>query len=71
MSRLPVMRPDAVIKCLLAHGFVFMRGRGSHRLYTKGSFAVTVAYHNKDMRVGTLRSIIRQSGMSIEEFFKK
>lgn len=45
-----------------------MRQKGSHRIYVKGSVGVTVPMHNKDLKMPTLRNIIKQSGMEVEEF---
>ncbi len=70
MPQLPALKPRKVIKALENSGFVFVRQKGSHRMYTKGTFAVTIPYHNKDLRKGTLSSIIKQSGMTVEEFIK-
>ena len=51
-------------------GFRTVRQKGSHRIYTKGNKGVTIPYHNKDLRRGTLRNIIKQSGMTLEEFLE-
>ena len=71
MSRLPALRPDRVIRALERAGFIVMRVRGSHhRLHhpEKPDRLVTVPMHNKDLRPGTLYAIIRQAGMTAEEF---
>lgn len=70
MPKLPNLTPRKVIKILERKGFVFARQKGSHRIYTKGSFGVTIPYHNKDLRKGTLRSIIKQSGLEVKDFSK-
>jgi predicted RNA binding protein YcfA (HicA-like mRNA interferase family) len=49
-------------------GFSFVRQKGSHRIYVKGDIGVTLPWHSKDMRLGTLRHIIKQSGLTVEEF---
>jgi predicted RNA binding protein YcfA (HicA-like mRNA interferase family) len=49
-------------------GFSFVRQKGSHRIYVKGDVGVTLPWHSKDMRIGTLRHIIKQSGLTVEEF---
>jgi predicted RNA binding protein YcfA (HicA-like mRNA interferase family) len=69
--RLPAIKPKQVIKALERAGFVIHRIQGSHyQLYhpTEKHLRVTVPYHNKDLKRSTLHSIIRQSGMSEEEF---
>lgn len=70
MSKIPSLKPRDVIKILERAGFNFVRQKGSHRMYIKEHKGVTVPYHNKDLRKGTLRSIIKQSGLSTEEFLK-
>lgn len=61
------VKPRQVIKVLEEKGFRFIRQKGSHRLYRKGQLRVTIPYHNKDLKLGTLQSILRQSGIKKEE----
>ena len=71
MSRLPALRPQRVVRALERTGFVLMRVRGSHhRLHhpDKPDLLVTVPMPNKDLKPGTLHAIIRQAGMTVEEF---
>lgn len=68
MTRLPTLTPAKVIRALLRAGFVFIRQRGSHRIYVRGEKGVVIPNHNKDLRKGTLKSIIEQSGLTVEEF---
>ena len=70
MPNLPSLKPRKVITVLEKAGFVFVRQKGSHRIYIKGGFGVTIPFHNKDIRKGTLRSIIKQSGLTAEDFIK-
>jgi len=62
-----------VCKILEAHGFTQVRQRGSHvvmqlRIPT-GTVTVPVPSH-KELRIGTLRSIIRQSNLPLTAFSK-
>ena len=69
--RLPALTPRKVIAALKRAGFFVARTSGSHHLLVHPDnprLAVTVAYHNKDLKPGTLRAIIRQAGMTPEEF---
>lgn len=68
MSRLPALKPRQVIKVLEGAGFVFIRQKGSHRIYVKDNIGITIPYHNKDLRKGTLKHIIKQSGLTLNEF---
>ena len=70
--RLPPLKPDAVIRALERAGFFVARTRGSHYLLKNadGSRRVTVPFHRKDLRAGTLHAIIRDSGLSMEQFME-
>ena len=56
-----------MIKALVVAGFVEVSQRGSHRKLRNGGATVIVPMH-KELAAGTLRSIIRQSGMPVDEF---
>ena len=68
------MRPlsgKEVCEVLLRHGFVQVRQRGSHIIMQKqeGWRTTTVPVPNhKELRAGTLRSIVRQSGLQKTDF---
>ncbi len=71
---LPLLEYRLVIKMLEAQGFVARKAAGSHRAYKRvtpaGSHTVIVPIHSREIARGTLRSIIKQSGFSEEEFLK-
>jgi len=60
------------MKALEKAGFILDRIKGSHHIYFNSSTGrrVTVPYHNKDLKRSTLNSIIKESGLSREEFLK-
>jgi predicted RNA binding protein YcfA (HicA-like mRNA interferase family) len=68
MPKLPVLRPLQVIQALERAGFVRVRQRGSHLRLKRGNLAVTVPIHPGDLSTNVLRSILRQSQMTEEEF---
>ncbi len=70
MTRLPVCRPKDVCRALERAGFRFIRQRGSHRIYQRGSRSVIVPYHAKDLKRGTLKAIVKDSGLTVVEFLK-
>ena len=55
---------------LLDAGFVLSRRKGSHCIYTRLGYSghVTVVAGEKVVPMGTLASIIRQSGLSRKDF---
>src|SRR6516162_1703928 len=70
MNGLPVVRPRELIRALERVGFVVHHIRGTHyylRHPAKPGLLVTVPYHNRDLKRGTLRSILRQAGITPEE----
>jgi predicted RNA binding protein YcfA (HicA-like mRNA interferase family) len=68
VGKLPVLTSKEVIKALERSGFYIRRITGSHYILKKDNRIVTVPYHNQDLKRGTLSSIIKQSGFTIEEF---
>jgi predicted RNA binding protein YcfA (HicA-like mRNA interferase family) len=59
-----------IITILLKFGFRLVSQRGSHQKYKKGKFTVIVPSPRKEIPMGTFRSIVRQSGLSLEDFSK-
>lgn len=73
MDSLPVIKPREVINALLRGGFYLHHQTGSHaRLIhkTRADLRVTVPTHSKDIPKGTLRRIIRQAGLTVDEFLQ-
>ena len=68
MKKLPRdLKPSKVIKALERAGFVVDHVTGSHYILKKGSLRTSVPYH-KTIKTGTFRSILKQAGLSVEEF---
>ena len=70
MPDLPVVTSRQLIRALGRAGFFVHHARGSHRYLKhpdRPGVLVTVPYHNRDLKRGTLRSILRQAGMTSEE----
>jgi len=47
-----------------------VRQKGSHRIYVKENIGITIPFHSKDLKEGTLRHIIKQTDLTAEEFSK-
>lgn len=70
-DRLPALRPREVLRALEKAGYFIHHSTGSHRILKhpdQPERRITVPFHNRDLKRGTLRSIIRQAGMTVEEF---
>jgi predicted RNA binding protein YcfA (HicA-like mRNA interferase family) len=70
MSRLPTLKPKEVLAALQRAGFDVVRVRGSHYqlLNPITKSRVTVPHHTRDLTRATLSSILKQTGMSIDDF---
>ena len=72
MTKIIPLKSREVISKLKKIGYLVDHISGSHyiMLDPKTRQRIPVPFHNKDVKLGTLRSIINQTGLSIEEFFK-
>jgi predicted RNA binding protein YcfA (HicA-like mRNA interferase family) len=73
-ARLPALKAREVMRALENAGFVIVRSKGSHtRLVHRDdpSRATTVSDHKgRDIPRGTLRDIINQAGLTVDEFLE-
>ena len=70
MTQLPRASGKAVVQALERGGFTVSHRRGSHVYLRKLGVAALVivpVHGNRDLPAGTLRSIVRQSGLSVDE----
>ena len=73
MPKLPVLSGQETCRILEAHGFRQVRQRGSHIVMQRsgdGSTTTIPVPDHSELRTGTLRSIIRQSGIAVEDFHR-
>lgn len=68
MVKLPSVTAKALMKVLLKHGFIERTGRGSHRVFNHldGRHTV-VAVHGGQIPFGTLRQILKQARLSVQD----
>ncbi len=58
---------EEVVKALRRLGFTEIRQTGSHRILRREARTIVVPMH-KPLKPGTLRGIIEQAGLTLEEF---
>lgn len=69
MPKLPNLSAAEVVTALGKIGYFFNRQKGSHIiLVNREKHKIAVVPNRKEIRTGTLRAIIRESGLSVEEF---
>jgi predicted RNA binding protein YcfA (HicA-like mRNA interferase family) len=69
--KLPAMTYRDVVACLRRRGFVFDRpAKGSHEIWFNPATRArtTLPRHPGDLPRGTLRAIIKQTGLSVNQF---
>ena len=71
MPKLPQIKPKKIEKVLLKLGFVSRSGKGSHTVFSHSDGRRTVVpVHNRPVRTGTLRAILKQIDLPVKEFLK-
>lgn len=73
MSNLPILRPEQVVKILEKLGFIEIRQRGSHKQFIHSDGRrTTIPFHKgRDLSPILLRQIIKDIGLTVEEFLNK
>jgi predicted RNA binding protein YcfA (HicA-like mRNA interferase family) len=67
MPELPRLSGKKAVQVSERMGFVQTRQRGSHVVLRRGGVGCVVPLH-KSLAIGTLRSAIRQAGITADEF---
>lgn len=74
MAKPPSIRAREVARLAQSIGFVFDRQRGSHAVYYRAhdNRRIVIPMHGgKDLKPGTLRGIINDMGLSVEDFIAR
>jgi len=71
MSKLPRISGRECVKTLEKMGFYMKRQEGSHIILRRDvPFSQVVVPDHRELDRGTLRAIIRQAGINVDEFVK-
>ena len=71
MPPIPLMSGREVVRALEKFGWQVVRQRGSHIILVKeGSRATLSVPDHKEIARGTLRSLVRAAGLTVEEFVR-
>lgn len=69
MPSLPILSGSEVVETFAKDGWQMVRQRGSHLILVKAGHGATLSVPNhREVARGTLRSLIRSSGLTVEEF---
>lgn len=70
--KLPALKPKQVIRALSKAGFFVDHQTGSHVIMYKDDYSlpVSIPYHNRDLKKGTLRNILRQAELTEAAFIR-
>ena len=73
MTALPVVTPRQLLRALQRSGFFVHHVTGSHHYLKhpdKPAVRISVPYHAKDLKRGTLQSILRQAGLTADQLIE-
>lgn len=69
MGKLPIVSSRECIRALEKAGFFVVSQTGSHVKMRRGQpYAQVIVNQTKELAPGTLRAILRQAGVSVDEF---
>lgn len=68
-SKYPLLKPKEVISALEKFGFYYVSQKGSHIKYSNGTRVVIIPNH-EEVAKGTLKSILNQSNIGLDDFLK-
>lgn len=69
MASLPTLSGRDVVKVFAKDGWQMVRQRGSHMILVKEAHRATLSIpDHRELAKGTLRSLIRSSGQTVDEF---
>jgi predicted RNA binding protein YcfA (HicA-like mRNA interferase family) len=66
---LPHISGEDAVRALKKLGFVSVRQKGSHVVMRRGANGCVVPMH-REIKVGTLSGILKQAGISADEFIQ-
>ncbi|NQW23675.1 MAG: type II toxin-antitoxin system HicA family toxin [SAR202 cluster bacterium] len=68
-SRLPVISGRDAVRSFESDGWQLVRQAGSHMIMTKHGVSVVLSIpDHRELKRGTLRGLIRSSGLNVQEF---
>ena len=68
-EKLPILSGKEVVRAFATDGWTIARQRGSHTILVKtGSMATLSVPDHREVARGTLRSLIREAGLTSDEF---
>ncbi|MBI5190327.1 MAG: type II toxin-antitoxin system HicA family toxin [Nitrospirae bacterium] len=71
MPPLPVLSGSEAVRAFERAGWVVVRQRGSHVIMLKSGHIASLSIpQHKEVAPGTLRTLIRNSGLTVEDFIK-
>ena len=72
MPKISPLNPQKLIKILQTAGFKIIRQKGSHIIMIddRKTRIVIPVHPGKDVKPGLIRAIIKEAGLSREDFFK-
>lgn len=68
-SKYPILKPEEINRRMSKKGFEFVSQKGSHAKYSDGIHTYIIPMHD-EVQKGTLKSILKQANVELEEFMR-
>ncbi len=68
-SKYPILKPEEINRRMKEKGFAFVSQKGSHAKYSDGVHTYIIPMHD-EVQKGTLKSILKQAHVELDEFMK-
>lgn len=73
MTAIPICSSREIVRAMERAGFVWARTKGSHATYTRRDAdartrVAVIPISKREVPTGTLANVLRQAGMSVDEF---
>jgi len=67
MPKIPLLTDKEIISLIEKQGFIFIRQKGSHKIFRKDGKSIVVPCHNKQLKRGLTAKILKDADIKPEE----
>ena len=66
MPKIPIISHKEIIPLIEKQGFLFIRQKGSHKIFRKDGQIIVVPCHNKPLKRGLTAKILKDAGIILD-----
>ena len=65
MPKIPVFSDKEIIKLIERVGFIFIRQKGSHKIFRREGKSIIVPCHNRPLKLGLTAKILKDADIDV------